>query len=267
VNVGLPGRRFVVVMVMDPHEESSLYVALDCCGIFKTTNGGMDWKPSNSGLPLAGPQSYFDILALAIDPQNYEVEWRLARAYFWVAYTQKNRIVKKAMAGKAIESAERARSVRPDRVEGQYFYAVSWGEYANTIGIMQAVVDGVAGKVESAATRAYEIDRDYSNGAPATVLGRFYYMLPWPKRDLPLSRRYLEEVVERHPRALVARDYLADTYYELGEHDKAREQLLFVLDNEPAPGTEFDRPPAKPLAREALQRWFPESTADRRPDK
>src|SRR5262249_46326621 len=32
VNVGLPGRRFVVVMVMDPHEESSLYVALDCCG-------------------------------------------------------------------------------------------------------------------------------------------------------------------------------------------------------------------------------------------
>jgi photosystem II stability/assembly factor-like uncharacterized protein len=70
VNVGLPGGRFVVVMVMDPQEESSLYVALDCCGtIFKTTNGGMSWKPSNSGLPLAG-RSYFDILALAIDPQT-----------------------------------------------------------------------------------------------------------------------------------------------------------------------------------------------------
>jgi hypothetical protein len=202
------------------------------------------------------------VLAKAIDPQSYDVEWRLARAYFWVAYTQSNRIVKKAMAGKAIETADHARQLRPTGVEGEYFYAVALGEYASTIGIMQAVMDGVAGKVETAAQRAYAADRDFENGAPATVLGRFYFMLPWPKRDLKLSRRYLEEVVERHPRALLARDYLADTYYDLGEHEKARAQLIFVLENDIAPGTELDRPQPKPLAREAIQRWFPESLAD-----
>lgn len=195
-------------------------------------------------------------LALAVDPHSFEAEWRVARAYFWVAFTQPSRVSKKALAAKGIQWAERARTEQPDRVEGHYFYAVTVGEYASTIGIMQAVVDGVAGKVETAAKRAYSIDRDYWHGAPGTVLGRFYFLLPWPKRDLNKSREYLEEVVARHPRALIGRDYLADTYYELGEREKAREQLAFVLANEPAPGTELDRPPPKELAREAMQRWF-----------
>jgi tetratricopeptide (TPR) repeat protein len=195
-------------------------------------------------------------LALAVDPHSYPVQWRMARAYFWVAYTQPSRVAKKALAAKAIEWAERARIEQPDRVEGHYFYAVAVGEYANTIGVMQAVVDGVVGKVERAAKRAYTIDRDFWDGAPGTVLGRFYFLLPWPKRDLHRSRQYLEEVVARHPRALLARDYLADTYYDLGERTKAREQLAFVLASDPDPGSELDRPQPKPLAREAMQRWF-----------
>jgi tetratricopeptide (TPR) repeat protein len=195
-------------------------------------------------------------LALAVDPHSHAVQWRMARVYFWVAYTQPSRVAKKALAAKAIEWGERARGEQPDRVEGHYFYAVAVGEYASTIGIMQAVVDGVAGKVETAARRAHAIDRDYWHGAPGTVLGRFYFLLPWPKRDLDKSREYLEEVVVRHPRALLARDYLAETYYELGEREKAREQLAFVLANDPEPGTELDRPQPKSVAREAMQRWF-----------
>lgn len=197
--------------------------------------------------------------ALATDPQSYEAEWRVARAYFWVAYMQPNRIAKKAMAGKAVEWADRVRTDRPDRVEGHYLYSVAVGEYATTIGNAQAVIEGIAGKVESAALRAYEIDPDYSYGAPGTVLGRYYFMLPWPVRDLQRSRRYLEEVVARHPHGLIARDYLADTYYDLGEHEKARAQLTFVLTNELLPGTELDLPPPKALARDAMQRWFPDA--------
>jgi tetratricopeptide (TPR) repeat protein len=195
--------------------------------------------------------------ALAVDPNSYEVQWRMARAYFWVAYTQSNRVVKKALAAKAMEAAERARTLQPDRIEGEYYYAITVGEYANTIGVMQALSEGVLGKIKSSAERAYAIDRDYERGAPGTVLGRLYFMLPWPKRDLDRSRRYLEEVVARHPRALVARCYLADTYYALDEHEKAREQLTFVLANEGEPGSEFDRPAPKTFAREAMQRWFP----------
>jgi hypothetical protein len=199
--------------------------------------------------------------ALALDPKSYEVQWRLARAYFWVAYAQSNRVTRKAVAVKAVEWADRARSQRPDRVEGHYFYAIAMGEYAGTIGVMQAVMDGVAGKIESSASRAHQIDRDFDYGGPGTVLGRYYFMLPWPKRDLASSRRYLEEVVARHPRKLIARDYLAETYYELGERDKAREQLTFVLANDVAPGTELDQPPPKAVAQDAMQRWFSDAAA------
>jgi tetratricopeptide (TPR) repeat protein len=193
---------------------------------------------------------------ITVDPQNFEVEWRLARAYFWLASTQPNRVSSKALAVKAVEWAERVRDQRPDRVEGHYYAAVAIGEYASTVGIMQAIVDGVAGKVETAALRAHEIDPDYASGAPGVVLGRYYFLLPWPKRDLERSRRYLEEVVRRHPNKLIARQYLAETYYELDEREQARAQLLLVGSTDPAPDTERDLPNPRPLAAAALRKWF-----------
>jgi hypothetical protein len=198
--------------------------------------------------------------SLARAPDGFEIEWRMARAHFWVAYEQNNRVTKKALAGKAADWAGRARAHRPDRVEGHYFYAVSLGVYADCIGAVQAVMEGIAGRFETAAMHAYQIDRDFEHGAPLIVLGRYYYMLPWPKRDLERSRRYLEAAAARHPRALIARVYLAETYYELDEPAKARAELEFTLANEPATGSERDRPRPKPLARAALQRWFPEAT-------
>jgi hypothetical protein len=200
---------------------------------------------------------------LATDPGNYELQWRVGRAYFWVAYTQPNRVAKRVMAEQAMVWAERARAAQPDRVEGHYVYAVACGAYASAIDLVQAAAAGVAGKIEAAALRAYAIDPDYEDGAPGTVLGRYYFQLPWPMRDLNRSRRYLEEVVARHPHKLTARDYLADTYYALGERERARAQLLFVLNSDIPPGSELDVPPPKILAAEALRRWFGETPPER----
>lgn len=194
-------------------------------------------------------------------PDPYEIQWRLARALFWVAFAQPNRVTRKALAGNAADHAVRARELRPERVEGHYFYASAIGAYAESIGTMQAVVEGIAGKFEGAAERAYEIDPDFEHGAPGVMLGRYYFVLPWPKRDLGRSRRYLEQAAARHPRKLIARLYLAETYYALGERSKARAELQFVLDNDPAPGTEHDQPAAKPLARAHLQRWFSDASS------
>jgi len=193
---------------------------------------------------------------MAANPANFEAEWRLARAYWWLALTQRDRVGRKALSVKAMEWAERARAQRPERVEGHYYMAVSVGEYAATVGVMQALVDGVAGKVESAAMRANEIDPDYAVGAPGIVLGRYYFMLPWPKRDLDRSRGYLETVVNRHPGKLIAHQFLAETYYALGHRDQAHGQLLLVLSTPPAPETERDLPEPKPLAEASLREWF-----------
>jgi tetratricopeptide (TPR) repeat protein len=200
------------------------------------------------------------VIALAIDSESYEAMWRVARAYAWVAHTQPNRLFKKAMAVKSMEWAEHAKTLQPARVEGHYFYALSVGEYAMTVGIMKAVMDGVAGKIETSALEAYALDREFEYGGAMTVLGRYYYVLPWPKRDLDRSRRYLEDLKTRYPGRLLGRFYLAETYYALGEKEKARAELEFVLRNDPLSGTELDQPPPKAAAREALTRWFPGAT-------
>src|SRR5262245_30598334 len=37
-------------------------------------------------------------LVLDIDPQSYDAQWRIARAYFWIAYTQPNRLQSKVLS-------------------------------------------------------------------------------------------------------------------------------------------------------------------------
>jgi hypothetical protein len=193
------------------------------------------------------------MVALAIDPGSYAAQWRTSRAAFWVARTQSNRVVKGAMAVRAKDLAERAVTLAPQRAEGHYFSAVALGEYATTTGIVRAVREGLAGKIETAALKAYEIDRDFDDGAPIAVLGRFYFVLPWPKRDLAKSRRFLEELRARHPETLTGRYYLAETYHALGEEDAARRELDFVMR---AANVTDDPDAPQVLAGVALREWF-----------
>jgi hypothetical protein len=191
--------------------------------------------------------------ALESDPRDFETLWRVARAHWWLANTQQNRSFKKALAVKAMELAESAMQVDGTRGEGHYIYAIAIGEYAMCIGISRAVMENVADKVERAMLKAYEIDRDIDDGAPITALGRYYYMLPWPMRDLEKSKRYLEEVKQRHPNVLVARLYLAETYYALGEKDRSRDELEFVVRSQP---NGYENAQAKGTAAQRLAEWF-----------
>jgi hypothetical protein len=206
------------------------------------------------------PGAMYDLMSLgavaqAIDAESYEVQWRSSRAAFWVARTQSNRVVKKAMAVRATALAERAMALAPARAEGHYFYAVALGEYATSTGIIRAVREGLAGKIEAAALKAYALDRDFDAGAPMVVLGRFYFVLPWPMRDLVKSRRFLEELLQRHPSGLTGRYYLAETYHALGEDDAARRELELIIHDASAKATDDPEAP-NVLAGSALREWF-----------
>jgi hypothetical protein len=80
-------------------------------------------------------------------------------------------------------------------------------------------------------------------------------MLPWPKRDLPRSRQYLEELKARHPTALMGRFYLAETYHALGDDEAARRELDFVKQSHVAAARDDLESPTV-LADAALREWF-----------
>jgi hypothetical protein len=186
--------------------------------------------------------------ALRVSPRSYAVHWRMARAYWWLAHGKGDSAVRRDWARAGVDWARRAVELDSAAVEGHYFEALNIGEYATLIGIPTALLEGVAGRIEAAARRAYAIDPTFDEGGPMIVLGRLYFMLPWPKRDLRQSMLLLEEARRRAPRSLIARVYLAETYRALGDEEAARRELRYVA--------RVGGQPMRQLANQKLREWF-----------
>lgn len=186
--------------------------------------------------------------ASRLAPRSYEVHWRMARSYWWLAHAAREEAKRRDWARAGMDWGHRAAELNGAAVEGHYYEALCLGEYATVVGVPTAVLEGVAGRIEGAALRAHAIDPTYDAGGPMILLGRFYFMLPWPKRDLERSARYLEEARERVPATLLARVYLAETYRAQGKNDAARGELLYVARAGPQP--------LRRLANEKLREWF-----------
>jgi predicted Zn-dependent protease len=56
-------------------------------------------------------------------------------------------------------------------------------------------------------------------------MGRYWYQLPWPKRNIKKSISYLEEAVTCAPTTIRGYVYLAESYLEGGEKKLAQECL------------------------------------------
>lgn len=166
---------------------------------------------------------------LQTDVDNYDVTWRLARAWSWRGYVAADRAEGRVAAEHALELGRQAMTLAPGRVEGYFTYAIASGVYANAIGVAQAFVRRVGPDFERAMTRAYELDKHFDDGSPMVALGRYYYELPWPLRDLAQSARLLEEATASHPQSMRGHLYLAETYYALDRRREARRALDTVL--------------------------------------
>lgn len=166
---------------------------------------------------------------LKSDPTNYDVTWRLARAWSWRGYTIADRVERRVSAENALAFGRQAMALAPNRVEGYFTYAIASGVYANAIGVAQAFVRRVGPDFERTMTRAYELDKHFDDGSPMVALGRYYYELPWPLRDLEQSARLLEEATASHPHSTRGHMYLAETYYALNRRREARRELDAVL--------------------------------------
>lgn len=65
--IGGPGYRTVHVVVIDPSSPETVYIGTEFIGIQKSTNGGVDWDMTNSGL------ANFNVLSMVINPQSSNI--------------------------------------------------------------------------------------------------------------------------------------------------------------------------------------------------
>lgn len=218
-----------------------------------------EWN--QEGHPQKALDLYDEALKAGADP--YEIHWKKASAYFWWGenYDPDNDGKKLVDLGqKCIAEAEAATKIKPDAVEGNYYTAVCWGEYSHGISIIKALSKGVEGKFKGALDKAMKVDPDFQDGAPLNAYGRFYYELPWPKRDLDKSAEYLKRNIKDTPCNLRTRLYYAETLLKKGgkvdgkdAKAVAKEQLEFIGANPHCEANPPDGEMAKTKAKKLLE--------------
>lgn len=167
---------------------------------------------------------------LQAEPTLLEALVRKAMQQCWLADGMGDGTPVKASLGKSCwETAERAIAVAPNDARAQYWATVGIGLYSEGVGILTALAEGLEGKFLGRCEAAIKLDKEYLMGSPNTLLGRFYFKLPWPKRDLKKSAELLESTLKSHPDNLLAKYFLADTLEALDRKDEARKQIDEVL--------------------------------------
>ncbi|QSQ27411.1 hypothetical protein JY651_21955 [Pyxidicoccus parkwayensis] len=166
--------------------------------------------------------------ALKATPDDFELVWRQARLLQWQADGTQDEKRKKVLGRQAWDWGEKAVKLSPERVEGHYFAATGIGAYSQAVGVMKALGEGLEGKFNERLDKAIALDPDFQWGAPLLAKGRYYYELPWPKRDLGKSAALYEKVIAKHPEMLRAYLFLAETLLKDDKAQKARDAIQKV---------------------------------------
>ena len=162
-------------------------------------------------------------------PQDYGVLWRASRTYYWLADgatgDQKTNYGKQSW-----DLGERAVKLKPDAVEGNYYTAIGLGMYSQGVGILSALSQGLEGKFNDRLDVALKKDPAFDHAGPLIAKGRYYYELPWPKRDMRKSIATLIKATETDPKALRAWLYLAESQLKDDKVKAAQGSIQKVLE-------------------------------------
>jgi hypothetical protein len=187
--------------------------------------------------------------AVEASPKSFDANWRQAALLSWSADGASEGTDLKAQLGKsAWGAADRAIAARPDDGRGYYYAAVGVGLYSEGIGILTALREGIEGKFRDYIQTALRIDKDFLDGAPQVVWGRYFYKLPWPKRDVRRAIEVLSACAKEHPRNLRAKLYLADALDDEGNKADAK-KLIGEITDAPVSGDQPEERRIKALAR------------------
>jgi tetratricopeptide (TPR) repeat protein len=167
---------------------------------------------------------------LALDPQNYDAQWRLARGAYWIADGSEDAKVKEKWGKVGWDAGIAGTKLRPGAIEAQFWGAASLGMYAKGVGVMKAVWDGLGKQYEQWVRKAMDINPKYASAGPPRALGRYYFTLPGiAGGDNDKAIKYLEQSRQLAPDALRTRAWLAESYLEDGDKAKAKVEIDFCL--------------------------------------
>jgi tetratricopeptide (TPR) repeat protein len=169
--------------------------------------------------------------ALAENPDDYEANWKCARAYREYGDEAKTKKVEGwkqicAQYGKTgMSYAQKAIELEPEKPDGYYYYGLNVGIYSDGVSVLTALAEGLKDKTQSSFEKTYALNKMYNKAGPMLSLGRFWAVLPWPYRDRKKALQYYREyqATEHFADNVEAHVYLGELLIEIGGEDNKTE--------------------------------------------
>lgn len=166
--------------------------------------------------------AYMLLKAYESAPIRFETLVGVCRASSQMAFESESNAEIKRWGKKGWEHAKMLVSRWPNRAEGYFWSSINMGQYARGGGVWVAITEGLAGKIEKMARESIKRNAKLYNGGAQRILGRYFYKLPWPMRNLQKSLGYLQTSHRLSPNDPTAQLFLADTLWALGKKVEAR---------------------------------------------
>lgn len=185
------------------------------------------------GKTLESYKQAADAAAKAIEakPNDYETAWKAARDCRYYADESKKKNVPnwkgicKEYGKLGMKYGEKAIALKPNDIEGNFWYGTSVGSYSDGVSILTALKEGLKDKTQKSFEKSYQINKMYWDGGPIKALGRFWFVLPWPMQDKDKSLKYLTEYEKLFPNDAEGQVYLGELLLKKGEKDQAKAVL------------------------------------------
>ena len=180
---------------------------------------------------------------------DYDAQWQAAQALAFLAENEISPEFRRQSARQGVVFARHARALKPDGVEGYYWYALNVGLLAD---VDRSYGLDAVGEMEAALKRAIELDERYDLGGPLRVLGILHLRTPLPPASIGSPRKglkLLQRAVELFPDYPENYLYLAEALRDNNRVEEAKAALRKVLDAEPWPDRQSESQEWKTRAR------------------
>lgn len=184
-------------------------------------------RTGNRGYIVGGPR----VIAPVVSPLTNDFNALVSAAQLAasVAESDPQTDKRRDAAKRGIIAARQARELKPDRVEGHYWYAINVGFLAD---VDRSYGLNAVAEMDPALKRAGEIDERYDYAGPLRVLGVLLLRTPQPPVSIGSPRkglRLLQRAVERFPDYPENYLYLGEALREVGRADEAKVAWQKVL--------------------------------------
>lgn len=165
--------------------------------------------------------------ALADDPKNTEILWKLSRAYRWLG-SHSPKEEKTAIFKKGVDFAKAGVELDDGCIPCRYWLGAGYGSYGLAKGILKSL--SLIKPIKEEMNKVIAVDPGHAEGGAYMVLGRLYRVVPWfAGGDKEESEKMLKKAVEIGPKNFLNHYQLALTYLALKKRDEAKKELAWVM--------------------------------------